>query len=369
MNINFVVKKLFPDEKIKEDRDYYIQCPFCDSRKKPMNINPIKGVFRCNRCGESGSAVTLYAKAKGIDYDHAKAELKEQGLSQAVTVQNTKKEVEIAPLVVRDAMYRSLLSQTTLSIKHRLDLQKRGLSNADIERLGYKTVPVVGLSTIAEKCFSDMIGDVFFNEELTANDIHIKMTPGFYKKSSEIGEYALVAKKDGYLIPVKTFDGKISCFQVRHNPLSEDATEEEKENYSKYTYLNSSFKSTGVSISGCENIHFTGFNGKIPKEVYLTEGCLKADIASTLSKKAFIAVMGVNNVSQLPNVLKMLKKGGCERINLCFDMDYQDKEQVKKALDTVAKMISKAKLDCKVCKWPSKYKGIDDYCLAKRRSH
>lgn len=366
VNINEVVKN---DLKIKvkeSAKDYYIKCPFCNSKKKPLNINTYKNVFRCNRCGESGSAISLHAKLNGISYDVARESLKEEGYSSDLVFNETK-ETEVSPLDIRDAMYRSLLKQLTLSSKHYYDLMERGLSKEDIERFGYKTVPVVGLTTIGEKCYSDMIGDVFYNDSITAHDVHNTQTPGFYRRN-ETGEIVLVSKKDGYLIPVKTLEGKISAFQVRHNPLSEEASEAEKDTYAKYTYLNSGFKSTGASVTGCENIHYTGFENGIPKEVYLTEGCLKADVASTLSKKAFIAVMGVNNVSQLPEALHKLHTLGVKKINLCFDMDYQDKEQVKKALKKVQEMILDEGLKCKVCKWPKEFKGIDDYCLYQKRT-
>lgn len=365
VSINDVVRNSFPDIVIKDTaKDYYLKCPFCGSRKKPLNINVHKNVFRCNRCGQSGSAVTLYAKLHGMSYDAARDSLKEVGFLPYV--QKEIKEVEVAPLEIRDAMYRSLLSQLSLSNKHILNLRDRGLNDDDIKRLGYKTVPVVGLTTIGEKCFNDMLGDIFYNDTITAHDIHETQTPGFFRRV-DTDEEVLVSKKDGYLIPVKTLDGKISTFQVRHF-LKEDASEDEKRDFAKYTYLNSGFKDTGVSVSGCENIHYAGFDGTTPQEVYLTEGCLKADVAATLSHKPFIAVMGVNNVSQLPEALHTLHKLGTKQINLCFDMDYQDKSQVKKALKTVEKMIVKEGLKCKVCKWPKQFKGIDDYCLYLKRT-
>ena len=44
-----------------------VDCPLCDDLKGNMNLNLKKNVFRCNRCGESGGMLNLYAKVYGVD--------------------------------------------------------------------------------------------------------------------------------------------------------------------------------------------------------------------------------------------------------------------------------------------------------------
>lgn len=44
-----------------------VDCPLCDDHKGKMNLNLKKNVFRCNRCGESGGMLNLYAKVYGVD--------------------------------------------------------------------------------------------------------------------------------------------------------------------------------------------------------------------------------------------------------------------------------------------------------------
>lgn len=48
--------------------DYNIPCPCCDykPRKKHLNINLKKDVFRCPRCGFNGGVFDLYAYYTGI---------------------------------------------------------------------------------------------------------------------------------------------------------------------------------------------------------------------------------------------------------------------------------------------------------------
>jgi transcription elongation factor Elf1 len=52
-----------------------VNCPFCGDRKRHMSLNTSKNVFRCNRCGQSGNSVTLYAKIMNLDTKMAYREL------------------------------------------------------------------------------------------------------------------------------------------------------------------------------------------------------------------------------------------------------------------------------------------------------
>ena len=371
-NIDDVVSLNFDDKarrwKGSSQNDYYLTCPFCKGKAK-LNINRVKGMWRCAKCDEHGNALTLHAKLNGISNKDAYKDLSQSDKIGKTTVQAEEEDVTLplADLYIRDSYYRSLLRQTVLSDKHRECLHKRGLTDEQIAKLGYKTYPVCGLNTIAKNAFGDAMSDNFETKHLHADDFTgEKVVPGFY--DCLCGEaMKLVRKKNGFLIPVKTFDGKISGFQIRNDDLGPLSSQEDKENFHKYTWLSSSSKITGRSVTGCENIHYVGFNGKFPKNVYLTEGCLKADIASTLSNKPFIAIMGVNNVSQLPKNLYFLKENGVETINICLDMDYLEKKEVAKALRNIQNIIESIGLKYHNIHWDPQYKGIDDYLVAKKQ--
>ena len=57
------------------DMEIDVDCPLCDDHKGKMNLNLQKNVFRCNRCGESGGMLNLYAKAYGVDIKTARKEI------------------------------------------------------------------------------------------------------------------------------------------------------------------------------------------------------------------------------------------------------------------------------------------------------
>ena len=44
----------------------HCRCPFCADRKAHLNVKLDKNVFRCNRCGEGGGVLHLYAAATNI---------------------------------------------------------------------------------------------------------------------------------------------------------------------------------------------------------------------------------------------------------------------------------------------------------------
>ena len=153
-----------------------------------------------------------------------------------------------------------------------------------------------------------------------------------------------------------------------HKKEEEEASVKEKESYHKYGRYASSWKKTGCASSGAESIHYTGFDYSFdvtPETVWLTEGILKADIAAYHSGRAFIALIGVNNTSQLPDELKYLKEHGTKRICIAVDMDYREKENVASALDTIERMVFESGLEGVVIQWDGHYKGIDDYILAR----
>lgn len=125
---------------------YYVQCPCCDEnpRKKHLNINLKKEVFRCPRCGASGGIFDLYALYTGIPRDEVrKAILARMGVPENASHPQQKilpkadTECPLTDIDARHATYRALLSKLTLASDHKENLLGRGLTDADIERLGY----------------------------------------------------------------------------------------------------------------------------------------------------------------------------------------------------------------------------------------
>lgn len=139
--------------------NYNVPCPCCDDEPhaKHLNINLQKDVFRCPRCGFSGGIFDLYAYYTGI----AREEVHD-ALIARLDVQGSIPKPEHIPMPVvaevpptdiasRSDTYTGLLSKLTLASDHRQNLRNRGLSDEEIDRLEYRTTPVVGMQTIARQ--------------------------------------------------------------------------------------------------------------------------------------------------------------------------------------------------------------------------
>lgn len=386
--INDVLQMDFPNLKhygIKNGEEY-VDCPFCN-RKKKMNISYAKNVFRCNACDKSGGVLKLHMYAKGFDTTkQAYADLKKNFTGIKNETENQKeytyiyddKENNPFPSFMLDKIYTNLLNLLTLNDEDKKDLLNRGLTEEDIIKNQYRTFPSSMYTFLAEKA---LFGTIQAGEIKTlcyyAGKLNSGMgIPGFY---STHGDITLVHQRNrGFLIPIRNIQGEITSLQIR-NFLSENATEEEKETFSKYIWLSSKMKHNGCGVHEVNQIHFTGFeyqNEKSPKNVFLTEGCLKANVASSLMKQLglsktpapFIAIMGVNNTAQLEKVCLDLKERGTKEITLCFDMDFLTNQNVKKAKEKVIRIIKESGLTLHIMNWDEKYKGIDDYLLAKLKN-
>lgn len=109
---------------------------------------------------------------------------------------------------------------------------------------------------------------------------------------------------------------------------------------------------------------------KKPKAVWLTEGGLKAIIATDYLPMRFnqqqLDVIGrdflaVGGVSQYSHFLPMLKKLNVTSVTTAYDMDFQENQQVKDNYRKLLKMLKQHGYKVRFANWDlSKAKGIDD---------
>ena len=116
----------------------------------------------------------------------------------------------------------------------------------------------------------------------------------------------------------------------------------------------------GTSISSY--IHITG--NRNSDTVYLTEGGLKADVASFLSgDKLFIGLTGVQNTAFLKSVISELSP---KRIVEAVDMDVRSNPQVQKAQVKIQAICAPLCESYKRLFWPIEQKGVDDFLLFRK---
>ncbi|WP_320952268.1 DNA primase [Hungatella effluvii] len=317
-------------------------CPFCGKKGK-LNVNLQKGVYRCNRCGEAGGKIGLYASVYHLDNGTACEQIKEYlgKNSQAPAYQVYKKEIESkkevvnarrAPDLVLHQTYSELLTMLTLSETHKKKLLERGFSEEEIRKNGYKSTPVFGFRSLTER--------------LIKAGCTVEGVPGFYQE--EDGTWSLRFKRScaGFLIPVRSIEGFIVGMQIRlDRPFD----------HTKYIWLSSVNDNMGAG-SGSP-VHFVG--NPEDEIVFMTEGPLKGDLSHFLSGRSFACVPGVNQYANLPDVILKLKRSGVKLIYETYDMD--------KLLNTACQMdYDEACVSCEFRKEKGKHQ-----CLKKieKRKH
>ena len=326
---------------------YYVPCPCCDdgrSHSKHLNINIKKEVFRGPRCNVSGGIFDLYALYKGVPRNQVYRELVEKlgtptsaARPKITTPRNIPQaawcECPITDAESRHATYSALLEKLSLSNDHKQNLMRRGLSENDIVRLGYKTTPVVGMASIAKQLQSD--------------GYYLAGVPGFYRTDSDT--WTFVTEKRGILIPVRNTDGRIQGLQIRRD----DAQKR------KFRW----FSSTDMK-DGCKAEGWTHLVGKITPQVILTEGPMKADVINALSGLTVLAVPGVNALTHLRLTLEKLREKGVRKIQTAFDMDFCTNIHVRNGLDSLLRLLDEMGFRYGTYVWDPTYKGLDDYVWA-----
>jgi hypothetical protein len=177
--------------------------------------------------------------------------------------------------------------------------------------------------------------------------------PGFYKDES--GRWKIPPVK-GLVIPVRDIHGRIVALQLRP-----DATWK-----SKYLWFSTPPDKFPHGTSSGAPSHFSkpelarnsGF-------AIITEGALKADIITELSKKAVIGIAGVTSFDaetfgfELEQALPEL-----ERIAIAFDSDWREKEPVRSGLKRMIYTLEKTDLTIVVLNWNGNVgKGFDDFII------
>ena len=132
-----------------------------------------------------------------------------------------------------------------------INLLGRGLTDADIGRLGYKTTPVVGMTQIAKQLQSD--------------GLYLAGVPGFYRDDS--GAWTFTHERRGILIPVRDRYGRIQGLQIRRDNVEKR----------KFRWVSSTEKKDGCKAEG-----WTHLSGPVRSMLVLTEGPMKADVINAL---------------------------------------------------------------------------------------
>jgi hypothetical protein len=257
-------------------------------------------------------------------------------LPEEVPPKEEEKEIpEKADPQTLDRIYRALLDELSLSPAHTQNLHQRGLSEAQIERGRYRSLPQKGREDLAHKLVYR------FGTEVC------RQVPGLYEKHPGCWS---VAGASGTLVPVRDVEGRVVALKVRADDAGEGP---------KYTYL-SSMKYDGPGPGTQVHIPLRDSPGSTLAR--LTEGELKADIATALSGILTVSAPGVSSWRQALEVLKAL---GTTKVHLAFDADAKNNEHVARALSEAYRTLKERGFEVALEMWSLELgKGIDDLLAA-----
>jgi hypothetical protein len=241
-----------------------------------------------------------------------------------------------ADIEVVNAAYQTLINALALSLEDYKNLIARGLTGEQIKNLEYRTLPISDRHSIMQRL----------------NGVNLDSVPGFWKDDTagnhDPDKYHL-AGQSGLLIPIRNLKRQIQGFQIRCSDGSSG----------RYRWLSSPNKPHGTS-SGTP-IHIAQPLQPGISEVWITEGPIKADIASLKLNKIILAVPGVGNYSGIFPILKELQP---DRVVVAYDMDKLTNPTVNRFKNLVESQLKRMKFKTFEADWDKRFKGLDDLLVS-----
>jgi hypothetical protein len=241
-------------------------------------------------------------------------------------------------------VYTQLLSRLTLSLEHHKHLiEERKLSEDQITRHGYKTLPEKGRHEIAKHLVN------MFSMETMAT------IPGFMLANHGSGHYPTLAGNSGLLIPIRDTKSQLIGFQIRI-----DNPEDPKD---RYRWFSSSDRLNGTGSGTPSHIAYPNPLERRGNQIWITEGALKANISADILGETVIGVAGVSNWKP-GNILDSLKELHANVIVIAYDSDSLLNPTVKLHGSSLADTCKQEGYNVQIASWPNSLgKGLDDLLL------
>jgi hypothetical protein len=323
-----------PSARIKERwREIRAACPVC-GRRGWCRASP-DGAFVACRRNEHGAVRTVTYHDGSHAYLH-----RLDGQAPACPVTVSAAGAPRANDVNLDRVYRALLARLSLHQRHRQQLQARGLSGADIQRAGYRTLPCscrAGVLRVLREQFRDDL---------------LLSVPGVIARQGPHGRYLTLGGRPGLLIPVRSVAGLVVGLVVRPDDPGEGG---------KYRWLSSRY--AGGPSSGARVHVPVGVQGG--GRVVLVEGVLKSDVVFALSGWTVVGLPGCWVTNEALGILRQLQ---ATEALLAFDRDVTSKPHVAEGQLEGLYRLKGAGFTEGLLRWPAGLgKGLDDALLSWRK--
>jgi len=270
------------------------------------------------------------------------------------------KNTELAPIEIRDFVYRKLIALSPATRFPEIIDGPKGLRSRkilDFENYGSLPQSRAERETIAKQIrvlINREFPDFVRKQKSSAAGL-----PGFWLDKT--GKIQLWSEKDYscpmMLIPFRAASGLIQACQIRfmsRNLVVNDV---------RYVWLSVTDKNSGISCGS--PLHFASYSNQINKPILVTEGALKAGtIQKFRAEYDILANAGVTcSHQEIVNAVRS------RTLIIAFDADYYENTHVARALARLLNSIFedsvliKAQPRIKILTWNTKIKGFDDALL------
>jgi hypothetical protein len=227
-----------------------------------------------------------------------------------------------------------------------MDLLGRGFTRDEIHRRGYGSLRQAGRTRLASQCHNGC------PERLVG-------VPGFYiaGENARDGKVWSIAGRVGLLIPCRDPRGRIRGCRIRPDDPGEDG--------GKYRWLSSGHKPGGTGSGTHCHVARPLSGATRDPAIWITEGEIKADVASERLGAAVLSIPGVDLWPRaLADLVELLPDGGA--VVVALDADWRDKRPVHAAVWGLALACEALGYATEVALWDLSHKGLDDLLTAGR---
>jgi len=249
-----------------------------------------------------------------------------------------------APADDLDGVYRALLARLPLDAGDRAALLARGLPSEHITRGMYRTLPERGRAALAR----DLVTRV--GEGLA------RRVPGIVWRTGDDGRgWWGLAGAPGLVIPVRDLAGRIVALKVRRHDPCEGP---------RYLYVTSAPTGGPAALAA---VHVPAAALELRADtrcLVITEGELKADVATALSGRPVVSIPGVGNWRR---GVELARAWGAPIVAVAFDADASTNPDVARHQRALLAALRAEGFDARLWQWPpADGKGLDDVLLSRR---
>ncbi len=250
---------------------------------------------------------------------------------------------ERAPARVLDDAHRALLAALTLDACDRDALRARGLDAATIAAAGYRTLRVEGRAALARAVLDDV------------GATYIAAIPGIVRRTEGERSWWSLSGAAGLLVPVRDPEGYVVALKVRRRDPDDGA---------RYLFL-SSHRHGGLRAAFSLHVPVAAraLWEQGTRELVITEGELKADVATALLSRPVVSVPGVGAWA---HALPLVDAWQPAHVAVAFDADARTNHTVAQAQRDLVAALRQRGFSTALWTWDQKIKGLDD-CLNPHR--